>query len=75
LCVRIKPLKIKKTSNARADVTIKKILRCGRYFYDLKFDREVKYKAKRNKNKQRFLVLTDYFVEKFFDKDMRNLFG
>lgn len=75
LCARIKPTKIKKESVARADVTVKKILRTGRYFYDLKLDGELHYKAKRNKAKQRFLTYTDFLVEKYFDKEIMKLFG
>jgi hypothetical protein len=75
LCARIKPSKIQKESVARADVTVKKILRTSRYFYDLKLDSELHYKSKRNKTRQRFLVYTDFLVEKYFDKDIMKLFG
>lgn len=60
---------------ARADVTVKKILRTSRYFYDLKLDSELHYKQKRNKSKQRFLMYSDFLVEKYFDKDIMRLFG
>ena len=49
LCQRIIPSKIKPNSPSRADVTVKKILRLARYFYDQKLEAEVMYKNKRNK--------------------------
>lgn len=51
LCSRIKPTKIHQESLARADVTVKKILRTSRYFYDSKLDKELHYKSKRNKSR------------------------
>ena len=75
LCQRIKPTKVHEKSVARADVTVKKILRTSRYFFDLKLDEESHYKSKRNKTRSRFLVYTDYIVEKDFDKEITKLFG
>lgn len=75
LCQRIKPTKIKAQSVARADVTVKKILRVSRYFYDLWLDRETHYKGKRYKHRSRFLLYTDYLVDKHIDKEILKLFG
>jgi hypothetical protein len=60
---------------ARADVTVKKILRTCRYFYDLKLNELSHYKAKRNRTRSKFLVYTDFYVDKDFDKDILRLFG
>lgn len=75
MCARIQPTKILAQSKARADVTVKKILRTQRYFYDQQLDNEVKYKQKRNKRSQSFVALTDYLVDKYFDKEIIKLFG
>ena len=48
LCARMIPSKIQPKSQSRADVTVKKILRMARNFYDQKLEHEVMYKNKRN---------------------------
>lgn len=67
------PSKLMPQSNSRADVTVKKILRMARNFYDQKLEHEVMYKNKRNKANPSFLVYTDFLVEKCFDKELLKL--
>jgi len=63
-----------KKGETRADVTVKKLLRMMKQFYDQKMDKLFSFKSKRfRKNQELFLKFTDNFVKKFIRNDFLKL--
>jgi len=73
---RLKPRDERKPETTRADVTVKKILRMMKHFYDLSINSIFNYKQKRSgKSVQQFLKYTDDFAKKNMRSDYFKLFG
>jgi len=65
-----------KKGETRADVTVKKLLRMMKQFYDLSIDTLFSFKSKRfRKNQELFLKCTDNFVKKYIRNDFLKLFN
>lgn len=72
---RLKPRNERKPETNRADVTVKKILRMMKHFFDLSINNLFNYKAKRSgKSLQLFLKYTDDFVKKNIRNEFFELF-